>query len=687
MSATGISVETPTATRNADGTYTITAAYSNTNGTSETMTTQEIVLAAAGGTADNKTATINSDGTFSFTTGVLTTGTSYVCYARAVSGVVGNIESESITFTAEGPTGNYVNLMGVDSDWSTGLSFTAVNDNDYVLDHTFEAGSSEIKIRENGTDWLGYGTGTGSPVLTANYGLSRTQLWDSDSENLAFNHKAGKYRFYYDMGGNYLSITGVIAATAPLEQLNDNGTYTITVPFVNANGTDESITSVEVSYELQDATTGYWTATLQDDGTYQCTTPYLEKDVNYSIKSLIRTSFMPDGITSDQELSFIAAGSERNQLTTSVDATMGTLTIKSGDVELSAGDISKYVNTDLTITLTPNSGYAATSLTINGTEVEATAGSDGSLTYTYAYPGLELTVGGTLVGNVLSITEGENTSVTVSVTNDDGTTTTLTNGASLTSYIGKTFTIAASSTDAENYRLKSLIINDKEVTYPDHNVTSDEEAFILAATDAGLTVSATAAPFCISHTDMPVASDQPYRCSEGGSAYIKMNVLAGFTYQPMLGTEAHGEAFVCTEAENKHMFAVTAAGTYAMRAIQSNADDCITDMTGSVTISEVSSADLGNDITSSPSGSSTLFPYQLRRFATGNYDVQWGTTTGADYAIVVVNNPNTFAVKYSTAGLGYQVTATLLDELGNTTSCVATENFNITAPGTEICIE
>lgn len=112
----------------------------------------------------------------------------------------------------------------------------AGNNYTHYLDIEFQsAGTDNYKLIEDGKNW--YGMETTIPYQC------KWWEWKSGAGNTAFQHNAGKYRFYINANPDQrkITVTGIFVTIEDEPVNNGDGTYTITGHYTNANPSQQNI--------------------------------------------------------------------------------------------------------------------------------------------------------------------------------------------------------------------------------------------------------------------------------------------------------------------------------------------------------------------------------------------------------------------------------------------------------------
>lgn len=146
-------------------------------------------------------------------------------------------------------------------------------DNNYThyLDIEFQsAGTDNYKLIEDGKNW--YGMETTIPYQC------KWWEWKSGAGNTAFQHNAGKYRFYINANSDQrkITVTGIFVTIDDEPVNNGDGTYTITGHYTNANPGLQNINTCQIVFSEGVGVGANETATVGEDGSFSITKQLVE---------------------------------------------------------------------------------------------------------------------------------------------------------------------------------------------------------------------------------------------------------------------------------------------------------------------------------------------------------------------------------------------------------------------------
>lgn len=148
----------------------------------------------------------------------------------------------------------------------------AGNNYTHYLDIEFQsAGTDNYKLIEDGKNW--YGMETTIPYQC------KWWEWKSGAGNTAFQHNAGKYRFYINANSDQrkITVTGIfVTIDEPVN--NGDGTYTITGHYTNANPSQQNINTCQIVFSegVGQGVGANETATVGKDGSFSITKQLVE---------------------------------------------------------------------------------------------------------------------------------------------------------------------------------------------------------------------------------------------------------------------------------------------------------------------------------------------------------------------------------------------------------------------------
>lgn len=148
----------------------------------------------------------------------------------------------------------------------------AGNNYTHYLDIEFQsAGTDNYKLIEDGKNW--YGMETTIPYQC------KWWEWKSDAGNTAFQHNAGKYRFYINANSDQrrITVTGIfVTIEGPVQ--NADGSYTITGRFTNANPSQQNIHTYQIVFSegVGQGVGANEPATVGEDGSFSITEQLVE---------------------------------------------------------------------------------------------------------------------------------------------------------------------------------------------------------------------------------------------------------------------------------------------------------------------------------------------------------------------------------------------------------------------------
>ena len=239
------------------------------------------------------------------------------------------------------------------------------------------------------------------------------------------------------------------------------------------------------------------------------------------------------------------------------------------------------------------------------------------------------------------------------------------NGADLSEYVGKEFTISANPNESEGYKLKSITING--TTY-----TSSGDR-VVTLTNAGLEVSAVFTLDCITPMEYTVTGGGKY-CSNGGSATVNLSSSqSGINYT--LYNEKEPVANSIKEGTGSPLsWNVSTAGTYTVKAIDKKttcSGQSQVGMSGSASVTSVSSV----EINASPSSKISI--YQPKTYTT-EVPVDWSySVVGGDDLITMSQSETEWIVKAPTHSVNYIIQAAMKSPNQNCTSTVTLNVDNV----------
>lgn len=189
----------------------------------------------------------------------------------------------------------------------------AGNNYTHYLDIEFQsAGTDNYKLIEDGKNW--YGMETTIPYQC------KWWEWKSGAGNTAFQHNAGKYRFYINANSDQrkITVTGIFVTIDDEPVNNGDGTYTITGHYTNANPDQQIINSRQIVF-TEGSGSGVGAnenATDNGDGSFSFTTPKLTERVQYTCNARI-----VDGAIGNHDSESVTFIAEAGQGTTKITPT------------------------------------------------------------------------------------------------------------------------------------------------------------------------------------------------------------------------------------------------------------------------------------------------------------------------------------------------------------------------------
>lgn len=144
----------------------------------------------------------------------------------------------------------------------------AGNNYTHYLDIEFQsAGTDNYKLIEDSKNW--YGMETTIPYQC------KWWEWKSDAGNTAFQHNAGRYRFYINANPDQrkITVTGIFVTIEDEPVNNGDGTYTITGHYTNANPSQQNINTYQIVFSegVGQGVGANETATDGKDGSFSIT--------------------------------------------------------------------------------------------------------------------------------------------------------------------------------------------------------------------------------------------------------------------------------------------------------------------------------------------------------------------------------------------------------------------------------